>query len=481
MNLKYLEEERIKLWSKVLELENEISKKTNDYEKDAKQSSKKASEYRNRSDEAKEIALKNAEESKKKLESIDEFHKSVIEYNDLIKNIYSESKEQNDSLEIIFNNVSSKKENLNNQIATLEEYFEDESYYENKLKEQELHFEQGEEINTKIDVVYKTILNRKKEIDKVQLEIFGYDEIIEDAEGEEIENHIDGLKDVLDNSYNQLEEDLSSLKDEVLTVKSETNQEYNEFIENSTSTFSLQLKSWNSEYKSILKKIEDLLPNALTTGLSYAYSEKKKSEEDDSIRLAKKFKTATYGLIGVSLIPFLISIISLYDGKTLEEVIFTIPRLVLAILPLYIPVLWLAYSSNKKLNLSKRLIEEYTHKEVLSKTFEGLSTQIGNINDKDISNELRTKLLFNILSVSSENPGKLISDYNKSDHPLMDTLEKSVKLSDAIDNLSKIPGFGNLTDRLSKKSKKILKEQEAKIKKGLDSISNDEDKEEEAE
>ena len=35
------------------------------------------------------------------------------------------------------------------------------------------------------------------------------------------------------------------------------------------------------------------------------------------------------------------------------------------------------------------------------------------------------------LEVNSKNPGKLISDYNKSDHPLMDVLDldKSIKLT----------------------------------------------------
>ena len=81
------------------------------------------------------------------------------------------------------------------------------------------------------------------------------------------------------------------------------------------------------------------------------------------------------------------------------------------------------------MNLSKRLIEEYTHKEVVSKTFEGLSAQIEGIKDSKVSAELKAKLLHNILEISLENPGKLISDYNKSDHPI---LEKIPGLSKAL-------------------------------------------------
>ena len=123
------------------------------------------------------------------------------------------------------------------------------------------------------------------------------------------------------------------------------------------------------------------------------------------------------------------------------------------------------------MNLSKRLIEEYTHKEVLSKTFEGLARQIQNIEDSAISADLKTRLLYNILEVSSENPGKLISDYNKSDHPLMDALDKSVKLSNTIDRLKDIPGMSKLISVLDDKATKIRENQAEKATDGLDSIA----------
>ena len=130
----------------------------------------------------------------------------------------------------------------------------------------------------------------------------------------------------------------------------------------------------------------------------------------------------------------------LLHGTTLVDALQKLPNLVPSILFLYIPPLWVAVSASKKVNLSKRLIEEYTHKEVVSKTFEGLSTQIEGINDSKISAELRIKLLRNILEISIENPGKLISDYNKSDHPI----------------LEKISGLSKNTESKSDKSKESV-------------------------
>lgn len=166
----------------------------------------------------------------------------------------------------------------------------------------------------------------------------------------------------------------------------------------------------------------------------------------------------------ISLLPFAVNAYRLlFSGDDLIVIIKDTPYLLSAMLPLYIPVLWLAYTTNKSYKLSKRLIEEYTHKGVVSKTFEGLSNQIDELEDKAISEELRVKLLFNIVSVNTENPGKLISNYDKSDHPLMDALDKSAQLADAVTKLSKIPGFSAIAKKLDEKANQIVADKAGKI------------------
>jgi hypothetical protein len=232
---------------------------------------------------------------------------------------------------------------------------------------------------------------------------------------------------------------------------------------------------WERELKDIKEKIEKLLPAALTAGLSSAYSTKKTEEIEEGQKLLRIFYLAIAGLVGVSTIPFAVSIHSLINNVTLQDTLIRIPRLVLAIAPLYIPILWVAYSANRRANLSKRLVEEYSHKEVQAKTYEGLSRQINTIDGPD-SNELRIKLLYNILEISAENPGKLISDYNKADHPLMDALDKSIKLTNAVDKLSRIPGFAKVTAQMQQRAERILSENEAKAAAGLAALDNDNEK-----
>lgn len=197
---------------------------------------------------------------------------------------------------------------------------------------------------------------------------------------------------------------------------------------------------------------------------------KKKNDEIKSLEsFDTSFRLAIAGMVIISSIPASIDIYLLVArNMDLVKILKDTPTIILAILPLYFPVLWLAYSSNKKSNLSKRLIEEYTQKSVLGKTFSGLSNQIETLQNKgNVKEELRTKLLFNILQVSAENPGKLITNYNKSDHPLMDALENSAKLADSVNALSKIPGFSAIANKLSRKTDDLLKENAKKVEDGL--------------
>lgn len=346
-------------------------------------------------------------------------------------------------------------EQLENKINIVDRLFNDKQNLENKLDELTDYYDNSTDLSNKINALYKSIQERKNEIDQLYYEIYGYEEPIDDNEEET--NYISGLRDKLKESYNKIQKDIKLLEENIANINDETSEKYEDF-----------LNTRDEQYKNLVKDIEELLPRALTAGLSHAYARKRITEKTESKKLEKQFENAIKGLIVFAFIPFGVSIYLLATGQELVSVIKDMPSMVFSILPLYIPIVWFAYSSSKKLNLSKRLIEEYTHKEVLSKTFEGLSTQIENIEDHEISSELKIKLLYNILSVSSENPGKLISDYNKADHPLIDALDKSAKLSDAVESISKIPGLSKLTKILDEKAKKINKQQEDKINEALD-------------
>lgn len=334
---------------------------------------------------------------------------------------------------------------------------------------------QAKDINEQsenIKAILTQSLKRKSEIDEVYKSILGHE--IKDADGNS--ERIDGLYDELRKSFDEFSERIDDLNYKADEVISAVEAEQLESRELQKKNFEQLIAESKAEFSGVSKELKSLMPGALAAGLSAAYEEKKDEEARFLSSHERSFRYAVGGLVAISLIPFAVDVYLLSTGSTLATVLKDTPRLIISILPLYFPVLWLAYSANKRLNLSKRLIEEYTHKSVLGKTFSGLSNQIDSLpHESAVKEELRTRLLFNVLQVSAENPGKLITDYNKTDHPLMDVLEKSARLSESVDALSKIPGLSALTKRLASKRDALLREQQVKIEDGLsvgDKIEN---------
>lgn len=447
------------IWKKLEQLEVKIQKAATEDQQIASNASRAASNYKNRTEETKKQAETYLSEIKKiKIEI--EHNKSNI---DTVSQNISENKAKIETdfeqIKSELTEVQQKKSELEGLVNQLNDFFDENTDIDEKIENLKTLVASTTETNSKISQVLKNAVTRKSELDELYFEIIGYEE--EDEETGE-KTQIEGKKDELEKAYSDLSDRLNQFKKQLSDHQLTSLKSYEDVK-----------TGWEKKFLSLEKEIQELLPNALTAGLSSAYASKKQNEEQDLKKRELNFRIAILGLVLVSCIPFFAANYMINNGHTFNQTILNLPRILLSILPLYIPVLWLAFSANKKMNLSKRLIEEYTHKEVISRTFEGLSKQIESIPNSDISNELRIKLLFNLVSTSSENPGKLISDYNKSDHPIIDALEKSSKLSDAVDRLEKIPGMKKVATILEKRAEKILNKQANKIEEALDSVVNE--------
>jgi flagellar biosynthesis/type III secretory pathway chaperone len=351
-------------------------------------------------------------------------------------------------------------------ISSIDESFDNIDVTIERIETLESHSKEIITIKEKSNQALSNIQKQHKEVRELYNSIFGYTYTDEDTE--EVHS-VTGLKHELDKSYADLKKNIESTEKNVTEISISSKSRIEESIKNNNSEIAQNIANWQKEHDEILSTIRSLLPAALTAGLSVAFSEKKDAELAEQTILTNKFSTAIKYLSGISSLPVLVSLYFIYQSG-LEKAISLLPQLASAVIPIYIPVLWLAYSLNKRLNLSKRLVEEYTHKEVLSKTFEGLSSQIDKIDNNEISKELRIKLLYNLLNVSSENPGKLISDYNKTDHPLLDVLEKSSKLTEAVESLSKIPGMGAISRFVENKADQLLATESKKVEDALAKI-----------
>ena len=411
--IEYLEEERKKLWDKILLLEKKLDEKPSDFEKEAKQASKKAAEFRNKTELRLNQANEMLENLNRQKEKIEQLSNEIAQIKDDI------TTNLNTSIEAT-NTISDRSKELLISTERIAEIFEEHPELKTEVADLQEIINSLEEDASKANSTYKGILNKKIEIDELHREIIGYEDENEDGEVVSVE----GIKDELETTYNELNQKLAELKKGLNSLKQESQSQFDEFSKKNKEEIKTLKSESKSEYDEIIKRIETLLPTAMTAGLSSAFIKKRSQEEEIYKEYKEKFNRGILLLSLVSALPITISIIFLCTGISLSEVISRSPKVILSFMPLYIPLIWSTISANKKVNLSKRLIEEYSHKQVLSMTIEGLSNQIADIDDTEISKELRIQLIRNFLIVSSENPGKLISNYQKSDNPILNLFDR---------------------------------------------------------
>lgn len=396
---------------------------------------------------------KSAEEGNELLSTLKE---SAQQHSQLTKEYFEQASDALDELKETKETYVSSKEEADIAIRQLNDLLEEKNTLSVRIDNISAQVETSEQLTNKLKSLLSLATNERKSINELYQEIFGY--TYEDDQG--TEQVVDGLQKQLESSYSKIKDDLGQLSSEVAITRKHQEEALIKIAEAYEKKANDFLSSAEKQRAATFDKINSLLPAALTAGLSCAYADKITVEKEQLDKHDKAFYLAIIGLIICSSLPVIFTMIRvLYLKESFSLVIQDMPTIFSVMLPVYAPILWVAYSSNKSYKLSKRLIEEYTHKEVSSRTFEGLSTQISNIGEDDTSGELRTRLLFNLLQVNSENPGKLISDYNNSDHPILDAIDKSSKFTDALGKLESIPVLSQLLSHLNAREKAKLEAQ----------------------
>ncbi|MFT4175649.1 MAG: hypothetical protein QM627_03255 [Luteolibacter sp.] len=459
-HIEYLEDERKKLWQEFRALEskfqsvvetmqvlgthvslldNAVEKKTSDYELEAKNASASATRYKNR-------ALKSSEDARHASGVLLDLVNRSNEFSERFESYdsrFNESESHYIEFEKTLDQLNNRVAELTAKEATVEQSLVQASQALVKAEEMVENIRMVEanvvSVQTKITSVHSNVIKRGNEITTLYDEVFGY--TTEDSDTNE-QIKVSGLKDELQDAYSSLKKELLDSRSNIQKFHEDVHVKFDSFIERK-----------DEQFDSIKNKIQSLLPDAMTAGLSHAYEKKRISEEGERDKSEKTFTRCIWILTLISVIPVMVSVYLLFQNRPLDDVIQKIPRLILGILPLYAPAFWFAIVSSKRIKLSKRLIEEYTHKESLSKTFEGLSTQVASLEDGEVSRDLRLRLLYNMVTVSSDNPGRLISDYNSSDNPILDVLDKSTSLTKSLEKITAIPGIERLLQVIEKRRK----------------------------
>ena len=264
-------------------------------------------------------AIKNAEKEAATLNS------SLAEANEKVEGAISKI---NDGLSSFDSNLKS----LNEQSESLKE----------RLEIEERYIEKAEEVGSELQSQFEDFSDKHKQgtknyedISKFYSLLFGY----EKDDGEIVE----GRKQKLENVYAELEQKIGSTKTDAEAFETDYKKRCADFIEKT-----------KAEADAIANKVRGLLPDALTAGLSSAYNENRKLEEVEQRSQLTLFEWCIGGMMALALIPIALNLyLWIWKDFTLIQLLEKLPREMMCILPVYIPLFWLAIFANKRVNLSR--------------------------------------------------------------------------------------------------------------------------------
>ena len=275
-------------------------------------------------------------------------------------------KEQIDANKVFFNEISQHKENASQKYAGIEEINKiaiSASIEIEKTKEDISKIR--EELNQKLNAIEV----KKEEFDKFFIKTFGE----EDEQG----NYSGGLKERLV----QKEEKINKL-----------------------------LIEQQNEYKKLFNKIESLLPAATSTGLATAYSNQKNSYKTPVRIWTSVFIFSLVGLCATGLLSL--------EGFKLSFEILDLEKLITRT-PILLPLIWLATFSSKQYRQNKRLEQEYIHKEVLTRTYQGYKKEFESQVQAQMGTGKENLLNLNkvLISTVAKNPSEIMDDGRSEDTP----------------------------------------------------------------
>ena len=426
ITLNYLNEEREKIWKRVTGLEGSIEELNKNIKVALDLAKSKISADEANAKNALVNATADAETAKNKSQEITALLKEINPIIDsyktnkiLLENSIKKAEkiaEKHDELMQTANAISAEQIKIQSIQSQVKTALENAQNSENQVKS--LESNSTASFNKINDMLSKS-KEVKTEISELYDEVFGY----ETDTGE----HEEGLKGELDKAYKELSDNMKALSDNFIQLKKEKEEEFSNVISEAI-----------KKHDAIVSEIKSHLPDGVAAGLAGAFHEKKETETQTMEKDYKKFDNLLKWMVLVAVLPFIVYIIWLFQGKHLDEIIKTIPNMTFAVLPLYAPLVWLGVHLNKKINLSKKLIEEYAYKEAISKAVTGISEQIKYLKNEESSQEIYENLIRLVISASADNPGKYITEYNKCDNPVVEMLSDPKKFEKL---LKKTPGM----------------------------------------
>jgi hypothetical protein len=186
-----------------------------------------------------------------------------------------------------------------------------------------------------------------------------------------------------------------------------------------------ELTQKNIKYNALIDQIETLLPGATSAGLATAYRDMKKSFDDP----IKYSSIAFYASVGLLVIAAMFITVESVGGSTWVKFAPLgdwdhVLRGLVAKLPFYGPVLWLAFFASKRRSEYQRLQQEYAHKEALAKSYDSYKKQIQELDDQD--SVMQKEFIMKAIDAIAYNASQTLDGKHGDKMPVQEFAEKVI-------------------------------------------------------
>jgi len=178
-----------------------------------------------------------------------------------------------------------------------------------------------------------------------------------------------------------------------------------------------------NRFETLNLQIESLLPGATSAGLATAYRKMKDSFVAPIAKMSKIFYGAIVFLVLFSLIFMVKEIGPYYIQFSLVTTWDEIARNLINKLPIYIPIVWLAFYASKRRSEYQRLQQEYAHKEALASSYDSYKKQIADLDDSD--GEMQKAFIMKAVDAIAYNASATLDRKHGDRPPLQEIIEKT--------------------------------------------------------
>lgn len=356
-------------------------------------------------------------------------HQAILHDAEVINQLKATLEEQQEHIETFFDHCfdednTESLENKGKEITDAYEKICDENGYSKSIqtaKEESIAFRdevleyrdelfegdsETESVQTHInDLVQELLAQQKRMQSFIQEYISGSSTVTEDKDGNDITTIIKSKKQLVDELHLSFEEH----------IKNE---------EGKISDYQSAFEQYETSKK---EEIEGLLKAATNASLASSFETLKGEIKTLKEGSEKSFKWALIFIVSAILLPYI---------PTLNEFMFTSDNLYLNLLKRALltgPFIWWAFHQSRKANQYFRLEQEYAHKAVVSRSFEGYKSQVLELyKDSVDSNAMLQRLLSGSIDTITKNPADVLDKVQHTSSPIGEMKNTIIKAAESL-------------------------------------------------